>query len=106
MLAFQESDDYTKNQWTLTSGTFMDSSIPADDEESLQIRAATNEASPQAVLFEVPFSAGDWHNFALALDFDKELVYPLNLVFLFLSRQCSNITTAPSRSSTLPTKKN
>lgn len=72
MLAFQESDDYANNQWTLTSGTFMDASNLADDEESLQIRAATNEASPQAVLYEVPFTPGQWHNFALALDFDAK----------------------------------
>ncbi|KAK2759962.1 hypothetical protein FQN54_002698 [Arachnomyces sp. PD_36] len=74
MLAFQESDDYSKNQWTLTSGTFMDASNLADDEESLQIRAATNAGEPQKVLYEVPFSAGDWHNFALTLDFDSDTI--------------------------------
>ena len=83
-----ESEDYLKNQWTLSTGTSLDPAVAAEDPKSLQLRGATNADVPQEIFFETPFTEG-WHNFEIVLHFMNEFVPPLLLPFSQLLQRSS-----------------
>jgi hypothetical protein len=68
-----QSEDYLKNQFTLSTGTSLDPAVAAKDPKSLQFRGATNADVPKELLFETPFTEG-WHNFELVLHFVNKFV--------------------------------
>ncbi|KAK2756817.1 hypothetical protein FQN54_005263 [Arachnomyces sp. PD_36] len=67
-LVSMQSKDYTKIQWSLSTGTAQNPDVAAEDPQSLQIRGSTAADVPQELFFETPFTEG-WHNFEMDLHF-------------------------------------
>ncbi|TQS35507.1 hypothetical protein Golomagni_04073 [Golovinomyces magnicellulatus] len=63
-LAFMEDNDFTTNQWVLKTGTI--AGIKQDPHDLVMM----GNVKDGEILFTTPFTEGDFHNFALTLDFD------------------------------------
>ncbi|KAK1758980.1 hypothetical protein QBC47DRAFT_436390 [Echria macrotheca] len=66
-LAFLESADFSTNQVVVKTGTILGQNTANPD--TLQVIGNVNKGA--TVLFSTPFAAGVFHNFGLALDFNK-----------------------------------
>lgn len=75
-LVSMQSEDFTKNQWSLSTGTSLNPEVSAEDPESLQIRGSTDADVPQELFFETPFTEG-WHNFEVVLHYLNKFVSAL-----------------------------
>lgn len=67
-LVSMQSEDFLKNQWSISTGTSQNPDVAAKDPQSLQIRGSTAADVPQELFFETPFTEG-WHNFEMDLHF-------------------------------------
>lgn len=69
-----ETNAYDAHQFTMKTGTPYNNEsvgiIPAT--QTLRIESGTNAGAMEKTLFEVDYSLGDWHNFAVELDFDDK----------------------------------
>lgn len=63
-----QSEDFLKNQWSLSTGTTLNPDVAAEDPKSLQIRGSTAADEPQELFFETPFTEG-WHNLEMVLHY-------------------------------------
>lgn len=68
-MVFLETADYSNTQFTLKAGTILDGAGVGGDPKTLIL---TGYGSKEK-LFSTPFTSG-WHNFALELDFTKNMV--------------------------------
>ncbi|RKF73890.1 hypothetical protein GcC1_087027 [Golovinomyces cichoracearum] len=63
-LAFMEDNDFSTNQWVLKTGTIAGLQ---QDPHDLVLMGNVKDGE---ILFTTPFTEGEFHNFALTLDFD------------------------------------
>ena len=73
---FMETNDYSGHQFTMKAGSpynnMSTGTIPAT--KTLRIESTTNNGVNEAILFETDYTDSDWHNFAVELDFDNDLI--------------------------------
>lgn len=68
-LVFLESADFSTNQFVLKTGTILGGNTT--DPDTLQLFGNVN-ANPVQTLFKTSFTAGVFHNFAVALNFNAK----------------------------------
>ncbi|SMQ51399.1 unnamed protein product [Zymoseptoria tritici ST99CH_3D1] len=70
-----ERADYSSNPFTLGTGTlFGDGDNKTSAQEAEQLWLRSSDASKQETLWQVPFTTGVWHNVAILLDFNQNLL--------------------------------
>lgn len=66
-LVFLESSDFSTNQFVVKTGAVLDQKVA--DPDTLMLFSNVKNAS---LLFSTKFTAGEFHNFGVTLDFDKK----------------------------------
>jgi hypothetical protein len=70
-IVFLEDNKFSTNQFNLRTGTLLD--VNVTDPDTLNLFGNANQfKSPPQLLFSTPFTAGEFHNFAMTLDFTKK----------------------------------
>ncbi len=70
-LFFLESSDYSTNQVVLKYGTILGGNPSGANPDTLFLQGNVN-AKPVQTIYSTRFTAGVWHNFALALNFNAK----------------------------------
>lgn len=70
-LVWLESSDYSSNQFSLNTGALYGSTNTTAKEAKMLYLRGSSAMDPQQTLWETPFTDGVWHNFGLALNFNK-----------------------------------
>jgi hypothetical protein len=72
---WQERADFSSNTFVLGTGTlFGDGDNKTTTEEAEQLWLRSSDASDQRTLWQAPFAIGVWHNVALLLDYDQNML--------------------------------
>ena len=77
MLSWLESADYSRDQFTVGTGTLFGNGnnvTTSQVAQTLFVRSNNVDASAQRTLWQTPFTTDTWHNLALTLNFDENTV--------------------------------
>lgn len=74
-LFWQESQDFSRDQYILGTGTlFGDGNNKTTAEEAEQLWLRSNDADSQRTVWKTAFTTGVWHNVAILLDFAQNVL--------------------------------